>query len=111
MNWKKELSLDPKRIHHGCLNCSHIELTCPLSRVLDVGFGQVTVKKDGETVFEYIGRPDDPEPPTLRKFENKARRDPDHDWRVEFYGPLHGEIYQRHEKNKWVLISSNMGFA
>lgn len=54
-----------------------------------------------------------PEPDywTVSRAERLARQDPDHDWRIVLYGPLHGEVYQRHGRNQWVLVESNEGFA
>lgn len=54
-----------------------------------------------------------PEPDywTVSRVERLARQDPDHDWRIVLYGPLHGEVYQRHGKSQWVLVESNQGFA
>ena len=76
-----------------------------------VGFGYAAVTKDGEEVWsEGYGAPWN-KLPTLRKFENMARKDPDHDWRAIMHGPLHGEEYQRHGKGKWVLVESNQGFV
>lgn len=57
--------------------------------------------------------PAEPEPEywTVSRVERLARQDPDHDWRIILYGPLHGEVYQRHGKSQWVLVESNQGFA
>lgn len=77
-----------------------------MSTVLAVGFGFVTVTRDGENIW----RGDD-EHVWLRRFERRAAEDPGHDWRVEFYGPLSGSIYQRQGPKHWVLIEKNPGFA
>lgn len=42
--------------------------------------------------------------------ERVAKRDPDHDWRIVLYGPLHGEVYQRQD-GEWLLVEKNEGFA
>lgn len=43
--------------------------------------------------------------------EKLAAADPDHDWRVVMFGPLHGEEYQRHGPDQWVLVVKNEGFV
>ena len=43
--------------------------------------------------------------------EREAVIDPDHDWRVTLFGPLHGEVYQRQGEGEWLLVESNQGFA
>lgn len=63
-----------------------------------------------------LGEVDDPASPepdywTVSRVERLARQDPDHDWRIVLLGPLHGEVYQRHGRNQWVLVESNQGFA
>jgi len=114
--------------------------TCRLDRLLAVGFGSVQVRKDGACLYDdqkwmydqcqLHGVPDpalmtDEELeaaleiagedliayPTLATFEAQALDDPDHDWRVVFYGSLHEEEYQRQGEGSWVLIRSGMGFA
>jgi hypothetical protein len=72
---------------------------------LAVGFGIVTVTKDGERVWEG-----DDETVMLYHFEKLARKDPG-EWKVEFYGPLSGQTYKRVGLNNWELESKNGGFA
>jgi hypothetical protein len=83
-----------------------------MNRRVAVGFGYAAVTKDREEVWheprEWTSWED---LPTVQTFENMARRDPDHDWRAIMDGPLHGETYQRHGPNEWVLVESNQGFA
>jgi hypothetical protein len=74
-------------------------------RRLSVGFGQVQVLKGDECVWGG----DDWEV-SARQFTEMADADPKHDWRIEFYGPLHGETYQ-HQNGQWVMVETNMGFA
>ena len=61
---------------------------------------------DGEDAYRR-----DLEIKSVRDIELIAKEDPDHDWRIEKHGPLHGETFQRHEDDKWVCIESNDGFA
>lgn len=90
----------------GCLNCGGVHETLPMSSVLAVGFGIVIVSRDDETVWSG----DDPHV-WIRRFERRAAADPDHDWRVEFIGPLWDATYQRQGERHWVLVQKGLGFA
>lgn len=62
------------------------------------------------------GMVDDPDAPRqeywdFEEVEKLAAADPDHDWRIVLYGPLHGEVYQRHDAGVWNLVEKNEGFA
>lgn len=90
-------------------------VACPVCPPLNEGYTD-----DAKTVLcgtcgglGEIADPKAPEPKywTVRDVERLAKKAPDHDWRIVLYGPLHGEIYQRHGKGKWVLVESNQGFA
>jgi len=83
-----------------------------MDMVIAVGFGAACVTRDGEQVYDgeadcEAGR----EPKTVADIESIAVADPDHDWRIKKYGPLHGETFQRHDADKWVCVESNCGFA
>lgn len=90
----------------GCLNCPGRPATLEEGAVLAVGFGFVTVSKDGETVWSG-----DDEIRTIDEFEVMAAADPDHDWRVEFMAPLYEAEYQRQGLGYWVCVRKGMGFA
>lgn len=47
---------------------------------------------------------------TVADAEEVAAADPDHDWQIVMFGPLHGEVYQRQD-GRWLLIEKNQGFA
>ena len=126
-------------VHLGCLTCSPVPENahlCRLDRMLAVGFGAVTVTKNGTCLYDEqewmhrqgyrdpLGMTDDEleaaletcgedlvEYPTLATYEALAAADPDHDWRVCFVAPLHEEEYQRQGPEAWVLIRSGEGFA
>lgn len=77
-----------------------------------VGFGSADVTRDGELVLDGERIVNEGEGwPTFADAEALAVIDPDHDWRVTLFGPLHGEVYQRHGPEEWVLVESNRGFA
>jgi hypothetical protein len=60
-----------------------------------------------------VADPNKPEPTywDVAEAEKAALADPDHDWRIVLFGPLHGEVYQRHEAGAWMLVEKNEGFA
>ena len=47
---------------------------------------------------------------TLARFQRMAKKDPEHDWRVRFMGPLNDPTYQRQD-GRWVLVQKGEGFA
>ena len=116
MKWKKLKPCTKPFI--GCLNCGGGEMRkenaiikASMNTRIYNGFGGWTILKDNKVV--YMG-PTDAEwedYPTLMKFENMARKDPDHDWRLILDAPLRGREYQRQGHNNWVLIRSDEGFA
>lgn len=93
----------------GCLNCGPNPARLSLHTKLCMGFGIVAIRRDGQTL--WCGDPEWDEAPTLRRWEHRARREPQADWRVEFWGPLSETVYQRHARNRWVLIARGLGFA
>lgn len=78
----------------------------PLTAPLAVGFGVVTVRKDGTSIWSG-----DDEHRWLRRYERMAAADPEHDWRVEFHGPMSSQTYQRRGEGTWLLIETGRGFA
>jgi hypothetical protein len=79
--------------------------TLSLETRLSVGFGYVTVERDGERVWQG-----DNWQKKLKSVERQARREPGR-WTVEFYGPMIGTTYERQARDEWVLIARNEGFA
>jgi hypothetical protein len=83
-----------------------------MDKSIAVGFG--SAQAYNEAGFFYDGENDlqsGNEPKTVGDIEAIAKADPDHDWRISFHGPLHGETYQRQGEGKWIMIESNEGFA
>ena len=107
---KHEKPVEDKDINVGCLNCSSVTKILKMSKVLAVGFGDVSVSRDGEVLYSEQGVKND-EYATTQNAEDMALEDPDHYWRILFYAPLHEEEYQRQGNEKWVLIRSGLGFA
>ncbi len=137
--WTKLAALPSKS--NPCLCCPPILSRAEMEKVIAVGFGSADVTRDGENVYrepspqmcemceglgaiegeDKVSRPcpacggkggDDSEPYwTFADAENAAKADPDHDWRVTMFGPLHGETYQRHGDGEWNLVEKNEGFA
>jgi len=110
MSWDKLPPIEKENLHIGCLNCSSAALEAPLDMVIAVGFGSATVTKDGKTIYDERDAGEE-NLMTVAQAEDLAAADPDHDWRIEKYGPLHGEVFQRHGPGKWVCVESNQGFA
>jgi|ERR1017187_5440969 hypothetical protein len=105
-NWPATKQSPIEGFNNPCLNCSPRLEFMPLTTPLAIGFGSVLVSKDDETVWSG-----DNSHVWLRRFENKALKDPNHDWRVEIIGPLYECAYQRHGDGEWALISRGEGFA
>lgn len=115
-NWAQIKPIEDASIYVGCLCCSSAGRIAHSDRELAVGFGDVTVTKGDKFIYSecqqnHAGK----KLWTVADAEKLAAADPDHDWRIEFHGPLHGEVYQRHKTGahagKWVCIESNQGFA
>lgn len=109
---EKKPPIKREELHIGCLNCSTAALEAPMEMQIAVGFGSAVVTKDGE--HYYDGEQAYHEGKTVKTvgdIEKEAAADPNHDWKIEKFGPMHGETFQRHGKEKWVCIESNQGFA
>lgn len=112
-NHEKLPAVELKDLHVGCLNCSTAALVAPLDMLIAVGFGSAYVTKDGEIVYDEQ-RVEDEKFWTVQDAEDLAAADPDHDWQIVKYGPLHGETFQRQERQgiyQWICVESNKGFA
>lgn len=106
--WKKEPAIEGK--HGGCLNCGPRPSYFPADARIAVGFGGAALMRDGVAVWEeQDGEWEDCM--SGAQAEAMAAQDPDHDWRIELFGPLSGRTYQRHGANEWALIEQNAGFA
>ena len=85
--------------------------------LIAIGFGDAVLKRDGRlykqdgVVYDGDKWLDAGLRMTVNECELVAAKDPDRDWRIVIHGPLYGETYQRHGKDKWVCIESNRGFA
>jgi hypothetical protein len=123
MTWEKIKPYQGK-IHQGCANCPPVENIAPMTMPIGVGFGIAQVTKEDQLIFAEDGRdnfhapglrealPDEQDGfPLVQDIEKLAAADPDHDWQICLFAPLRGRTYQRHGKDKWVLIESNRGFA
>lgn len=111
MSWTK---LKPiKGGFGGCLNCGYQYDVAPLDMIIAVGFGTAIVTKNGMVIYNELDECHDnwDNAWTVTKAEEEALRDPDNDWRIVLEAPLSMRVYQRHEKNTWVLVKKGMGFA
>ena len=121
MAWQKMTSLDGRP--NPCMCCPPIPARAPLEKIIAVGFGSAIATCDGELVadgengliFPYF--PESHTPTRTEDFirfadiEAIAQAAPDHDWRIDLFGPLHGETYQRQDIDTWLLVEKNDGFA
>lgn len=110
-NWTKLPGLPSKA--NPCACCPPIPAVASLDKIIAVGFGAAYVSKDGEQVLDGEASWQDQGSggATFQTAEDMAKLDPDHDWRVTLWGPLHGESFQRQGEGQWVLVESNPGFA
>lgn len=111
MTWEKQSPIKKDDLHIGCLTCSSAALEAPMNMVIAVGFGSAMVFKGKEIIYDEHRCEREEDYMTVADVEKLAIADPDHDWRIEKIGPLHGETFQRHAPGKWVCIESNQGFA
>lgn len=102
-----------------CLCCPPIPSQLPLDALIAVGFGAAILSKDGEPIYiEGQGGVHDLASAftryhdmTVEQAEIIALSDESADWRITLHGPFHGETYQRHGKEKWLLVEKVDGFA
>lgn len=98
-------------IHRGSCGC------CPTSNdvlamdtVIYNGFGGYRVMFNKEVYYQGDPNADWDSFPTLRKFENEARRKKGR-WEIVLENPLRGATWFRKSEDVWVLIETNKGFA
>jgi hypothetical protein len=103
VTWTKH---EPIEGFSHCLNCPPRPKVADLDTPLAIGFGAVAIVRDDEFVWSA----DDPDK-LLSEFEEQAKADPDHDWRLQIDGPLYSAVYQRHDEGQWVLVERGEGFA
>lgn len=112
LNWAQIPPLEDNQLFIGCACCSTACRIAHAYMEIAVGFGSAFLSKDSELIYSET---QDGPIWTVADAEKLAAADPDHDWRIQKYGPLHGETFQRHAKGKysgqWVCIESNQGFA
>jgi hypothetical protein len=111
MTWEKLPSLETGGLRSGCLTCGPQPIAIGLDAVIAVGFGTAGVTRDGVEVWSEGSADDFGDCWTVQDAEDEALKDPDHDWRVFFHGPLSDATYQRHAAGQWVLIEKGLGFA
>lgn len=94
--------------NNPCPHCPPIPTQASMDKLIAVGFGEATIRRDGEIVID-AERVEDWM--TFADAEALAAADPNHDWRVVLHGPLHGETYQRQGDGVWLCVERNEGFA
>ena len=81
-----------------------------MNSVIAVGFGSAGYSKDGKELWSE-NQSDGSSYPTVQTVEDLAKKDPDHDWRIYYNGPMWEAEYQRQGEGIWVLIREGEGFA
>lgn len=98
-------------VANACGNCPPKSRILPLERELSVGFGAVSVIRDGEIRWQgdaYQTRRESKRK-RVAHAELWARETPG-DWRLRFETMLSEELYQR-QPHGWVLVWRGFGFA
>lgn len=95
----------------GCLHCAGSHDLLEMDTELYQGFGGYHVEKNGEVFYFPDSDLKWEEYKTLAQIEEDAAKEPDADWRVILNNPFRGATWQRHGKDEWVLIETNLGFA
>ena len=109
MNYQKMKRI--KGGHGGCLTCGYQYDILPLKAIISVGFGEATVTKNGEKVYDENNCEDTSDFWDCQRAEDEAQKDPDNDWRIHLVAPLSERHYQRQGENEWVLYEKGVGFA
>ena len=104
--------------HIGCLNCGGGEMRRAGKRIIASMktrlYGpECVIRRDGSLWFcpAYGDGVEWTDNRTLMFIELQARKEPNHDWRFAFRGPLRDATYQRQGRNEWVLVESGDGYA
>lgn len=113
MTWEKlsPMSAQDAGLKSECLTCGPQPTTIDLVATIAVGFGAAGVTRDGAEVWSETAADDFDDCWTVQDAEDEALKDPDHDWRIFFHGPLSHAEYQRHSAGQWVLVKKGLGFA
>lgn len=110
MNFKKLEAIEGGS--GGCACCGYQYKHLPLDSLIAVGFGDATVTKNNETVYdEMTAEFEGNDLWTAQDAENEALKDPDNDWRIHLVAPLSERHYQRQGDGLWVLYKKGKGFA
>lgn len=107
--------------HTSCICCSAgAKNDLDLEKIIAVGFGTAGFSCDGEQLWDLNNgwTPDqkmfdipEGQVPEALDVERLALADPDHDWRIFYFGSMSESEYQRQGKGEWVLIKADEGFA
>ena len=106
---KKEKKVKPTQ--NGCACCPSNTEILDLDTRLYQSFGGYHVTQDNK--LHFMDTPDKEwnDCKQLSEIEKEAAKHPKSDWRVHLDLPLRSGVWQRHQKNKWCLIESGIGFA
>ena len=109
MKW---IRLEPiKGGRGGCPCCGYQHDILPEESIIGVGFGDASLTKNGEVIFQEVNRMNFKDIMTCKQAEELAIKDPDNDWRIHLVAQLSERHYQRQGEKHWVLYEKGMGFA
>lgn len=105
-----EKEKEKKVFRGGCMQCPGSHDVLAMDTVLYNGFGGYHVKYGGKFFWAGDINGEWESFPTLRKFENMARKKPGK-WEVVLDNPLRGATWRRVGNDHWALTDTNQGFA
>lgn len=94
-----------------CLCCPDTVQILPLETKLYNAFGGWSITKDWQLFFVESINKEWEECADLNHIETLIKEGDEAEYCAVLYTPLRGATYQRQEKNKWVLVEVNEGFA
>ena len=95
----------------GCACCGYQHSILEMDALIAVGFGDASVTKNDETVYQENPEDDEFKFWRCQDAENEALKEPDNDWRIHLVAPLSERHYQRQGEGHWVLYKKGEGFA
>ncbi len=96
---------------HTCGTCRVDDTVLPMDTKIIAGFGDAYIEKNKELVYRADPNQKWETAESLLRFERMALKEPTADWRFVLELPLRSAVYQRQDKNQWVLIEKGNGFA
>lgn len=103
--------MSTEKIVIGCLNCGATEKVLDIKTKLYNDFGGYSIYKDNEYFWSVDFYTPYDKCPTIRKVEKLVSLSPLSKWEIKLDLPLRSAVWERKEKNKWILTNTGLGFA